>query len=415
MSYILFMKRVVSSFAFLAIFVLGSSFELSARNIVVLTGKKSITSQILPSDRGALYIVRENIDFKKKSIKLPQDAILQFEGGVLYNGRLIGNNSTIVAGRYEIFKTITLAGNWTLDGIPVEWFGAVPNNVNKDCSKAINTSINAGRKISAPALLGSGVYYTKSTIDIPDYGTLIGLSPSLTKICYYASAGVGVYMHGQYTTIRNFCVEENKLERKGICIKLGDSKTKVASTRGFVEDVKAIGGDRGLDLEYQWCNKISGVNCRYNNTGLYAFETTPYVENAVIECNYLYGVYSEGFGIKLYNATIEGNKVGCVLNGKYNLLNNCYFEGNTASYMDKKAKKNRKGVDAEGGNLYVGEKSVVTDLIMVGCLIINDSKFNNTIRVDKCQNLTIMGCNSMKYLKLTKNCNVKYVDVPLAK
>ena len=75
-------------------------------------------------------------------------------------------------------------------------------------------------------------------------------------------------------------------------------------------------------MEYQWCNKISGVNCRYNNIGLYANATTPYVENAVIEGNYEYGIYSEGFGIKLYNVIVEGNRIGCVLNGRDNLLNN---------------------------------------------------------------------------------------------
>lgn len=404
------MKRVV--FLLLLLLIIGSFFELSARNTVVLTSKQSVTSQISSSDKGAIYIVRESIDLNNKSIQLPQNAVLQFEGGALYNGDLIGNNATIVAGRYELFKTVTLTGNWILDGVPVEWFGAIPNDVNQDCSEAINTTINVGRKISAPALLGSGVYYTQKTIDIPDYGTLIGLSPSLTRICYYADADVGVYMHGQYTTIRNICVEENELGRKGICIKLGDRKTNVSSTRGFVEDVKAIGGDCGLDLEYQWCNKISGVNCRYNNTGLYAYDTTPYVENAVIEGNYRYGVYSEGFGIKLYNATIEGNRIGCVLNGKYNLLNNCYFEGNTASHLDKNATKNLKGADIEGGNLYVGDITEVTDLVMISCLFVNDSKFNNTIRIDKCKNLTIMGCSSLKYLETTKNCTVKYADVP---
>ena len=102
----------------------------------------------------------------------------------------------------------------------------------------------SGKRISAPATMGSGIYYTKSTIDIPENGTVIGLSPTLTSICYNASIGVGVYMHGQYPTLKNICVQEYKMERKGVCIKMGDLKTKVSCTRGYVEDVKTIGGNQ---------------------------------------------------------------------------------------------------------------------------------------------------------------------------
>ena len=365
---------------------------------------------MLSSDKGALYIVSENIDLKRQTVSLPQGSILQFEGGMLSNGELVGNNSTIVAGRYEIFKSVSLSGNWALDGVPVEWFGAVANDSKEDCSRAINQAIVIGIKINTPALLASGTYYTKNTIALPEKGTLVGLSPSLTTICYYASASVGVYMHGEYGCIRNICVQEYRMERKGICIKVGDSNSKVGFRRGYIEDVKVIGGNRGLDLEYQWCNKINGINCRQNNIGIYANETTPYIENAVIESSHQYGVYSVGSGIKLYNAIIEGNKIGCILNGKNNVLNNCYFEGNSASYLDKKAAKKKNGTDVEGGNLYVGEENQVTSLLMIGCRIINMPKYNNTIRIDKCDNFTVIGCESMSCLETTRNCKINVAD-----
>ena len=403
-------KHSYQYFVFLVLFLFGCTIDTVARNRVVLSNSRSITSQILSSDKGALYIVQEDIDLKKKTVKLPQDAIIKFDGGLLSNGEIVGDNATIDAGRYEIFKSVTLSGTWTLDGLQVEWFGAKPNRSNLDCSESINKAITTGIKIGIPACLSSGIYYTKSTIDISGYGTLIGLSPTSSIICYFVSSGIGVYMHGQYTTLRNVCVQEYQMERKGICIKVGDSQSKVSCTRGYVEDIKTMGGDRGLDLEYQWCNKICGVSCRYNNIGLYANATTPYVENAVIEGNKQFGIYSEGFGIKLYNAIIEGNKVGCVLNGRYNLLSNCYFEGNSASLVDKSASKNRSGVEVEGGHIYAGEKSKIIDLVMISCLIDNSSKYNNTIRIDKCQCFTAMGCSSLKNIVLTKNCTVKYID-----
>ncbi len=402
-------KRNLTSLLVLVFIVAGSS-DLLARKRVVLSGSKSIQSQISVSDEGTFYVITESINLKNTTVRLPQDAILHFEGGCFSNGELIGNNATIDAGRYVIFQSISLSGTWTIDGIPVEWFGASPNNSNNDCSPAINLAISVGKRIGTPVLLGSGIYYTRSTIDIPETGTIIGLSPSLTTICYNSSCGIGVFMHGQYTSLRNVCVQEYKMGRKGTCVKLGDSKSKTSCTRGYVEDVKVIGGNHGLDLDYQWCNKISGVNSRYNNIGLYSYETTPFVENAIIEGNYRYGVYSEGAGVKLYGAIIEGNKVGCVLNGRDNSLINCYFEGNTASYLSQNPAKDKNGVDVEGGHLYVGEQKSVNSLVMIGCIIGDAKRDNNTIRIDKCLSFSATGCSSMKNFELTRKCTIKYVD-----
>ena len=388
----------------------GSAIKLSARNKIILSGNKPIACQISVSDEGSMYIIPESIDLKNSTVKLPEYSILQFEGGCFLNGELIGNNSTIIAGRYEIFNNISLLGKWAIDGILVEWFGAIPNNSNCDCSLAINKAISTGVVINSPVLLSSVTYYTKSTIDIPGTGALMGISPSSTIIRFDSELAIGIYIHGQNTTLRNICVREHNMERKGVCIKVGNIQDKVSCTRGYIEDVKAIGGKRGLDLEYQWCNKISGVNCSYNDIGLYANTTTPYIENAIIEDNYQCGVYSEGSGVKLFNVIIEGNKVGCILNGKENFLNNCYFEGNTASSRDKDSVKDEYGFDIEGGHIYAGEQSTIINLIMIGCHISNSYKKNNTVKIDKCLNFTAIGCNSFDYLVITENCNVKSLD-----
>lgn len=384
--------------------------SLFARSRIVLNNSKPLSTQIVASDKGAMYLVEEEIDLRNSSVKLPQGAILQFDGGSFSNGTIVGNASCIVAGRYEIFNNINLSGSWSVDGIPVEWFGAVANSLETDCTKAINKAVSTGVSICSPALLGAGTYYTKSTVDLPANAALIGSSPSSSTVRYMVEAGVGVYMHGQNVTLRDICVREHNVGRKGICIKVGDKNNKVACTRGYIEDITTIGGSIGLDLEYQWCNKISGVNCRYNGTGVFASATTPYIENAVIEGNYKCGIQSEESGVKLYNAVIEGNTIGCILNGRENLLNNCYFEGNTASWLDKNAAKDVYGFDKEGGHIYAGETEVVSNLIMIGCHIVNTYKHNNTIRIDKCLNFTAIGCRSLSYMELTENCTVKYID-----
>lgn len=392
------------------LFLVGIYTPLCARNRIVLSASKPLSSQITMAEKGTLFVVEADFNLNGERIKLPEGAILQFEGGLFFNGELYGNNTRVMAGKYEIFRALTLSGTWSLDGIPVEWFGAESNREDFDCAKAINASIAAGVAIMTPAVLGSGTYYIKSTIEIPDNGALIGSSPSSTTIRYFEEAGIGLYLHGQHITLRDVSVREDRMERKGICIKVGDYEKKVSCTRGYLEDVSTLGGNYGLDLEYQWGNRIAGIKCYYNGIGLRALSTTPYVENAVIEGNYKCGVLSETSGIKLYNAIIEGNTVGCVLNGKENLLINCYFEGNTASQRDEKAKRDAYGFDVEGGHIYAGEAAFITNLIMIGCHIVNTYKNNNTIRIDKCLNFTSIGCNSLDYLDLTENCTVKYID-----
>lgn len=404
------LRRRLFYIVFQSLILLSPYSNLFARNRIVLNNSTPLSAQIISSDKGAMYIVMEDIDLKESTVMLPKGAILMLEGGKFINGTIVGNASTIVSGKYDIFDNVNLSGNWSLDGIPVEWFGAIANSMDTDCSKSINRAISLGVAINAPAILGSGTYYTKSTIDIPDNGALIGSSPSSSTIRYWAEAGIGVFMHGQNITLRDICVREHKVERKGICIKVGDKTSRVSCSRGYIEDINTIGGGIGLDLEYQWCNIIRGINCRYNDIGLYANATTPYIENAIIEGNYKCGILSEESGIKLYNAVIEGNKVGCILNGKENLLSNCYFEGNTASNRDKKATKDVYGFDKEGGHIYAGESNTLANLIMIGCHIVNTYKQNNTIRIDKCLNFTAIGCRSLSYIEMTENCTVKYLD-----
>ena len=78
--------------------------------------------------------------------------------------------------------------------------------------------------------------------------------------------------------------------------------------------------------------------------------------------------------------------------------------------FNAKAKKNSSGFDIEGGHLYVGEDAAVNSLVLIGCRIDGSRNYNNTIRIDKCQSFSAIGCNSMKQFILTKNCKVKYVD-----
>lgn len=67
------------------------------------------------------YVLSENIT-------IPDNCILEFDGGSLSNGTLIGTNTQIKTQKTAIFTGITIAGTWNVPEIYGDWFSDVTNN-----------------------------------------------------------------------------------------------------------------------------------------------------------------------------------------------------------------------------------------------------------------------------------------------
>lgn len=103
---------------------------------VILKRGTSFSEQVKKPN--TIYEIRYNYDLNGINITLPPNCILKFEGGVLRNGTLTGNNTRIEAGRVRIFNTsITLAGEWYIDEAYPEWTGAEKNNPSINTTKAL--------------------------------------------------------------------------------------------------------------------------------------------------------------------------------------------------------------------------------------------------------------------------------------
>ena len=66
-------------------------------------------------------------------IKVPPACILQFEGGCIVNGRIVGHNTRINAAQIKIFgDNVSLEGTWNVKEAFPEWFGARGDGVTDD-------------------------------------------------------------------------------------------------------------------------------------------------------------------------------------------------------------------------------------------------------------------------------------------
>ena len=402
------MRRIIVFFSFVLLGVFG----LRAQ-VVQLDTSNTIQKQMdvaYGAKANTTFKISDSFDLNNNVISLPSSSVLLFEGGAFANGELKGNNTRINAALIQLFKNVKLSGTWVIDSVRVEWFGAQPNQMSYDCSEAINKSIKVASILNVPVLLSSANYYINKTIDLDAVG-MQGINSQQTIITFKPDLDVAVYVHGQYRSFKNIRVQSvDATKKSGICVKVGDLSSKTSSTRGYIEDIVVVGGEIGLDLQYQWCQKISGVIAKNNNVGIRVSKTTTFIENAIVEDNYICGVLSIENGVKLYSSVIEGNSIGCYFNGKEHALFFCSFEGNDLKKGVTKESLKKYGIsETNGGHFFVGIDRPVSYMVISGCHI-SQVHGSNRMVIDRCQDFVMYGNTDMSTITMTKRCKVRFKE-----
>lgn len=116
-----------------------------------LVGGKNVLTQDMINQPNTIYLIQYDYDLDATSITLPSNSTLEFEGGSIINGTLVGNSTRIINDRAKIFDySIILEGNWDiLEAFP-EWFGVLPNNESIDSTPFILKCINANINVRFP-------------------------------------------------------------------------------------------------------------------------------------------------------------------------------------------------------------------------------------------------------------------------
>ncbi len=120
----------------LLVFTISADADNSkAKGCVVVEEGVSLIKQF--SRPNTIYIIRNNFDLGdsrgKNPIYIPEGCVLQFEGGSINNGVVVGRNTGIRAGLEKIFGTdVSIKGSWNIVEAYPEWFGAKGDGMVND-------------------------------------------------------------------------------------------------------------------------------------------------------------------------------------------------------------------------------------------------------------------------------------------
>lgn len=91
----------------------------------------NVLTQKMMSCPNTVYVITYDYSLRGQTITVPENCVLQFEGGGLKNGTLIGDN-TVINAKPEavILSDITIVGSWNNDNVYDTWFSYVPDSIN---------------------------------------------------------------------------------------------------------------------------------------------------------------------------------------------------------------------------------------------------------------------------------------------
>lgn len=336
--------------------VTSSTFNVSDTGVTINIedSVKSVNRNVLTSDMirnpNTIYEVRYDFDFENKTIVLPKDSILYFEGGSFSNVTLEGNNTIIQAQNYEIFKNVQLHGTWATFDFYVEWFGAKGDGTNDDTA-SIQKTLDVVLSVTLPFHIIvhlSKTYRITDTLNVHAETTLKGNF-------------IGSYMN--YAKTQYKCIVADFSDTKKWVIQSSNLKN--------TEYNKVIGKnpvDSGT-IKYQEAIRIENIKIECYNSKSYYFGGIRIVassNSSIRNCcifDSCYGIlrsatwYSsdrDNFIISVICALVFGHDMNAfsVYNGYYNASSskNVEFTDDTMLDIDKsyKYKKNILAVYARG-------------------------------------------------------------------
>ncbi len=139
---------------------------------VVLENNKSFYDQVDNRRKGAIntiYEIKYEFDLHGRTINIPDNCVLKFNGGILKNGSINGYDIGIEALEKQIFDNVTLGSSTIIKNTDVylSWFC---NPSKGDCTGIINNVIDKCKSI---ILSSNTTYIVNSTITLKDEQSIL--------------------------------------------------------------------------------------------------------------------------------------------------------------------------------------------------------------------------------------------------
>lgn len=282
---------------------------------IILRSNKTITEQMVQEN--TIYEVRYDFDLGGATLEIPANCVLDFKGGVISNGKIKGNNTSIKSSLCKIFDiNVLFEGSFDIECWYPEWFGAMPNNESVMSTKAIQAALTAARKNVRVVKLTGKEYYIDDTLYIYSYQALIGASPAIQH----------------YSGIRiNQTVNKN-------AIQLTSSNADIwhICLKGFTINNTYDGADMNncgiyvYNGDVQTCfyhNEIENVCCTYFDKG---FMYDGYGDGAfAYNCFHEFAAYYNKIGLHVKGSPSSDNSVTKQPWANLNKWNFCKFMSNS--------------------------------------------------------------------------------------
>lgn len=126
----------------------------------------NVLTRAMINQPNTVYVIQYDFDLNGESITIPENCVLEFEGGSLSNGTIRGQNTLISTEQYKIFTNISFDGTWNIDFVDLRWFGAVSDNAAFDNAPLLKDAIKFAIVSMKSVFIPQGNYYFLSQINV---------------------------------------------------------------------------------------------------------------------------------------------------------------------------------------------------------------------------------------------------------
>lgn len=191
---------------------------------------KNILTKGMIDKENTIYEIRYDFDLNGKEITIPDGCVLDFQGGSLDNGTIVGNITQVNAEHVRIFSNIIILGTWNISNIYSEWFDFKKGEIDN-----IHNFRNMMKMANSPNLshiyIQEGEWYTScyTVNNSGEYSSTVGIKiPS------------NVYIHN------NAIIKQlpNSYEKTSIFY-MSDVKNIIIEGGELIGDVKTHTGTSG--------------------------------------------------------------------------------------------------------------------------------------------------------------------------
>ena len=308
----------------------------------------NLLTQSMLAKENTIYIIQYDYNLNNQTITIPDNCVLQFEGGSIRGGTINFSNTSL-SGDINITSNVT--GNILNSFANIVWFGAKENT---DSTSAIQNAINVCNRVYIPKvsegalfIIQEDIYINKPTQIYGELGNKIGNLEDITTLTLFKVINTEyVYFYNLNLTNGTASTERVTGETSG-AINI-DNCTNITIDNCKIDNIFGHWGVKvrnttNIKVEYtsfsnitynmlffeEGCRNILVNNCSFINvTSLYEADRKYMVSTGVTN-------YTDQFPIRVDNFKVT----------------NCYFENN--SFWE--------AIDSHGGTNIIIENNIIKD------------------------------------------------------